>query len=120
MPRARARIACLRRRSSCVTIDASMHVTTANATIVVALTSSVVLILREERKLFPGLALLAAGVEAVMAFGIMQISLKGFSLALALAVLLAIGGAVAWARAREKISVRPRRSSRSWARCSSR
>jgi hypothetical protein len=85
-------------------IDA-MQLTPATTSTVIALAASVILVVREDHKLFPTMAVLASGVEAVMAFGLMQISMKGFSLGLALAALLTVGGVFSWTRAREKTSV---------------
>src|SRR4051812_30730836 len=47
--------------------DRHMQLTPASTSTFVALAASVILVVREDRKLFPGMAVLASGLEALLA-----------------------------------------------------
>ena len=75
------------------------------AQILVALVASAVLVLQIPAKLFPILALLASGVEALMAFGVISLAVRGINLALILAAILVVAAAIVWARNDGKLGV---------------
>lgn len=82
-----------------------MHFDTGTALIVTALVAAIVLITERGDRLFPGLAVLAAGVEALIAFDIMKLSVSSFRIDLILAGLLTVAGAVCWGRTAAKPQV---------------
>jgi hypothetical protein len=82
-----------------------MHVATSTALIVTALVASVYLLTHFTDRLFAVLALAASGVEALITFKIVSISITKLRIDLALAVLLFVGGAVCLHRASAKAGV---------------
>ena len=76
-----------------------MHVQT--ALIVVAFASSIMLLMQSERTVSL-VAVFASGIETLLAFGVMSLSLARFRVDVVLPALLAIAGVVAWARASSK------------------
>ena len=73
--------------------------------IVIALVASVVLLLQIPAKLFPALALLASGLEALLVFRIVQFSIRGVDLWLVLGAVLVVAAAIVWARNDNKLGV---------------
>ncbi len=78
-----------------------MHIHIGTALVVVAFVSSIVLLLQSERTVSL-VAVIASGVETLLVFGLMSLSLARFRIDVVLPALLAIAGAVAWARAASK------------------
>ncbi len=73
--------------------------------VLLALAAAVLLTLPSTSRT-PGLvALVASGVEALMAFGFLSIKLRGLNLYLVLGAALAIAGAIAWAKVPAKVQV---------------
>ena len=85
--------------------DRTMHIHTGSALIVVALVSSVVLLLEKSERTISLVAVLASGIEALLAFGLMSLSLAKFRIDVVLPALLVIAGAIAWARSSGKHAV---------------
>ena len=93
------------RRSGGPCNHAGMHIHTGNALIVVALVSSIVLLLEKSERTISLIAVIAAGVEALLAFGLMSLSLAKFRIDVILPALLVVAGAIAWARSSGKTAI---------------
>ncbi|MBV8761066.1 MAG: hypothetical protein JO257_27470 [Deltaproteobacteria bacterium] len=78
-----------------------MHIHLGNALVVVAFISSIVLLLQSERTIAL-IATVASGIETLLVFGLMSLSLVRFRIDVVLPALLAIAGGIAWARASGK------------------
>src|SRR5262247_3189586 len=76
-----------------------------HALVVVALASSALLLAQSSERLFAGIAFLAAGVEALLVFGLMTLSLSSIRIDVILPALLVIGGGIAWYRTTAKSHV---------------
>ena len=72
------------------------------ALILVALASSLVLVMQKSERLFPMIALVAAGMEALLAFGLVSLSVASFRIDVILPALLVIAGIVCWSRSTAK------------------
>ena len=70
--------------------------------ILVALASSVVLVMQKGDRLFPLVALAAAGMEALLAFGLVSLSIASFRIDVILPALLLVAGIVCWSRSSAK------------------
>jgi uncharacterized membrane protein YqgA involved in biofilm formation len=81
-----------------------MHFHLGTALIVVALASSVLMFLQTDRTVAL-VALVASGVEALLAFGLMSLSLAKFRIDIILPAMLAVAGVIAWARNTSKHAV---------------
>lgn len=77
-----------------------MHAHT--ALIVIALVSSISLLLEQSGRTVSLVAVIAAGIEALLAFGLMSLSVAKFRVDVVLPALLAVSGAIAWARVSAK------------------
>ena len=73
--------------------------------IVVALVSSVMLLLGKAERTVALVAVIASGVEALLAFGLMSLSLAKFRVDVILPALITVAGAIAWARASGKHAI---------------
>jgi len=82
-----------------------MHIETTTALILTALAASVLLLLQSGDRLPPGLATLAAAIEALIAFDLIAISVAKIRLDLILAGLMVVGGAWCWQKSSSKSSV---------------
>jgi len=82
-----------------------MHASLGTVLIVIAVIGALALVLEHRDRAVAVVALLAAGVEALIAFGVMSVSVKGLSLGLVLAGILAVCGAICWARSTGKTAV---------------
>ena len=67
-----------------------------------ALACSVVLLLQHKARLFPVIALIASGVELLMALGILHLSLGSIPLVLILGAALAVAGVAVYIKASAK------------------
>ncbi len=76
-----------------------------SAQILVALVASFVLALQVPAKLFPAIAVLAAGVEALLDFHIITFAVRGVNLGFVLAVILIVCAAIVWAKNDQKLAV---------------
>lgn len=79
-----------------------MHVQFTTALVLVALVSAVLLMLNRGDKLFPVIAVVAAGIEALMVFGIITLSAGKFRIDVILPALLVLAGGMCWARSSNK------------------
>jgi hypothetical protein len=75
------------------------------ALVVVALGSSALLLAQSSERLFAGLAFLAAGIEALLVFKLMTLSLTNIRIDVILPALLIVGGGMAWYRMTGKAHV---------------
>jgi hypothetical protein len=66
---------------------------------------SVVLLLTSASRALPAIALIASGLEALMALGYVRVGVAGVPLGLALGLGLAIPGLLAWFRASGKAAI---------------
>jgi len=82
-----------------------MHISFGHALVVSALVASIVLIFHRDDRLFPVLALVASGLEALQVFNIISLSSGKFRIDVILAALLAVAGAICWSREDGKICV---------------
>ena len=82
-----------------------MHLHTGTALIVVALVSSIVLLLQKSERTISLVAVIASGVEALLAFGLMSLSLAKFRIDVILPALLVVAGVIAWARSSTKHAI---------------
>jgi hypothetical protein len=82
-----------------------MHIHTGTALIVVALVSSVMLLLEKNERTISLIAVIAAGVEALLAFGLMSLSLAKFRIDVILPAVLVVTGVIAWARSASKPAI---------------
>lgn len=73
-----------------------------NALIVCALVGSILVVLQQGDRLFPMIALVVTGLEALMAFGIMELSLAKYRIDVILPALLVLAAAICWSRATAK------------------
>lgn len=67
-----------------------------------AVVCSVVLLLQHRARMFPVIALVASGLELLMAFGVLHFSLGGVSTLLVLGVALVVGGVGVYLKANGK------------------
>ena len=72
---------------------------------VAALVASVLLLLQFKGRLLPIIALVASGVEVLMALGVLRLDLRGLPLGLVLAGALAVSGVMMYLRAGPKTVV---------------
>jgi len=82
-----------------------MHAHTDTVLVVVALVSSIVLLLEKSERTIPLVAVIASGVEALLVFGVMSLSLAKFRIDVILPALLVLAGAISWARASGKHAI---------------
>lgn len=78
-----------------------MHVHSGTVLVVVALVSSILLLLQSERTVSI-VAVIASGIEALLVFGLMSLSLTTFRIDVVLPAVLTVAGVIAWARASTK------------------
>jgi hypothetical protein len=79
-----------------------MHIEFATALVVVAFVSSIVLVTNRGDKIFPIVAAVACGIEALILFHVLELSSGKFRIDVILPAVIAIAGAVSWARASAK------------------
>jgi len=75
-----------------------MHISFGHALVVSALVASVVLLLHRDDRLFPALALVASGLQALMVFHVIELSSGKLRIDVILPALLAVAGGVCWAK----------------------
>lgn len=75
-----------------------MHFGTAHSLVVVALVASIWLVLQGGDRLFPVLAAVAAGLEALIAFNIVTMSVSKFRIDVILPALLVVAAGMCWTK----------------------
>lgn len=73
--------------------------------ILAALAASLLLFVRISARLFPAIALIASGCEAILAFKIVRFSPSGINVLLVLAVALVVAGGFSWVNTQSKPTV---------------
>ena|SRR5688572_4607975 len=73
--------------------------------VLAALAASLLLVVQASTRLFPAIALAAAGLEALLAFDVVSFSVKGLNVLLVLAVMLAVAGGATWFQSESKPTV---------------
>ena len=83
--------------------DRRMHI----ATVMIAslLISALVLLLNRGDKIVPVIAIVAAGLEAAMYFGVLTLSVMKFRVDVVLPAVLVVCGGISWARATAKPTI---------------
>jgi hypothetical protein len=82
-----------------------MHFNLDTALVVTALVGAIVLILHRDDRLFPVIAGVAAGLEALMVFHIISLSSGKFRIDVILPALLVLAGGLSWSRSTTKPTV---------------
>jgi hypothetical protein len=82
-----------------------MHINTGEALIVSAVVATVILVLDRGDRLWPVLAAVAAGVEALLVFKIISLSISSFNVGTVLAAILTVAAGVCWMRSSGKSTV---------------
>ena len=82
-----------------------MHAHTSTALIVTALVAAAYLLTGKIERLYPGIAVVVAGLETLIALKILTMSLKTFRIDLGLSGVLAVAGALCWWKASTKGAV---------------
>src|SRR4026209_2024695 len=79
-----------------------MHAATSTALVITALVASAYLLTHKGDRLYPGIAVVVAGIQALIVFKIMSISVTKFRIDVALAGALTVAGALCWHRSSTK------------------
>src|SRR5688572_30800562 len=79
-----------------------MHIEFGTALVITTLVASLVLLIQKTDRMFPMLAVIAAGVQTLMVFGIMSLTLAKFRIDVILPALLLVAGAVCWGKTSTK------------------
>ncbi len=82
-----------------------MHFAFGHALVIAAFVASVWLVLEKGDRLFPVLAAVASGLEALIAFGIVSLSVASYRIDVILPALLFVAAAVCWTRSSNKPTV---------------
>jgi hypothetical protein len=70
--------------------------------VLAALAASLVLVVQATARLFPVIALVASGIETLLAFKIVSFSVSGISVYLVLAAALLVSGGITWFQSESK------------------
>lgn len=73
--------------------------------VLTAVLGSVVLVAQTTARLFPLVALVASGLEALLAFKVISFSVSGLNILFILAIALVVGGGASWMHSTAKHSV---------------
>jgi uncharacterized membrane protein YjjP (DUF1212 family) len=79
-----------------------MHFNMATVLVITTLCSSIYLLMNNGDRMFPTLAVIASGVQTLLAFGLMSLSLAKFRVDAILPAILIIAGIVCWMRVSTK------------------
>lgn len=82
-----------------------MHIDFGTALIMATLCAALVLLVHRSDRMFPTVAVVAAGLEALMAFGVLTLTLAKFRVDVILPALLVISGAACWGKASTKTAI---------------
>ena len=78
--------------------DGPMHLALHHVLVVAAVAGSLILTLERGGRIFPIVALVASGIAALMAFGLMSLSLARYRVDLILPAIMFVAGALCWGR----------------------
>lgn len=73
--------------------------------VLAALAASLVLVMQASSRLFPIVALIASGLEALLVFKVVTFSMSGINFGLVLAIALLVGGGGSWMQTDSKTPV---------------
>lgn len=79
-----------------------MHIQLDTALVVVAMVSSIVLLVNRGDKVFPVIAAVASLVALLIAFGVIALSAGKFRIDVILPALIAVSGVACWMRSKDK------------------
>lgn len=79
-----------------------MHIQSGTALVIIALVSSLLLLARSSDRVVPTIAVIVAGIEALLVFGIMSLALAKFRIDVILPALLAVSGGICWSKVSTK------------------
>ena len=79
-----------------------MHFGLGHSLVAIALVASIWLVLQKGDRLFPVLALVAAGIEAAIGFGVISLSIAKYRIDVILPALLVVAAVMCWTRATTK------------------
>jgi len=82
-----------------------MHVSFPTAMVVTALIASIVLVLNRGDRLFPVIALVAAGVEALIAFHLINLSSGKLRIDVIMPAALLVAGCLCWSKSASKSTI---------------
>jgi hypothetical protein len=85
--------------------DRAMHFNLDTALVVTALVGSIVLIMHRDDRLFPVIAAVAVGLEALMVFHIIALSSAKFRIDVILPAVLVLAGGMSWSRSSTKPTI---------------
>lgn len=73
-----------------------------HALVIIALAASIWLVMQSSNRLFPMLAVVASGLEVLIAFGVISLSIAKYRIDVILPALLVVAAGVCWARVTTK------------------
>lgn len=79
-----------------------MHFDFPTVLILTTLLAAIVLLVQKSDRMFPTVAVIAAGIQALMMFGILTLTLTKFRVDVILPALLVVAGAVCWSKTSTK------------------
>jgi hypothetical protein len=82
-----------------------MHISFPTAMVVTALIAAIVLVLNRGDRLFPVIALVAAGVEALIAFKLIQLSSGKLRIDILMSAALLLAGCLCWGKSSTKSTI---------------
>src|SRR5512139_3363184 len=82
-----------------------MQIAFGTALVVIALASSILLLMQMTDRMLPTVAAIAAGIEALLVFGLMSLSLAKFRIDVILPAVLVVAGGICWGKVSTKHTV---------------
>jgi hypothetical protein len=82
-----------------------MHFNLATVLIITTFCCSIYLLLNKSDRMFPTRAVIASGVELLLAFGVMSLTLAKFRIDVILPGVLLVAGALCWSKASSKSTI---------------
>ena len=79
-----------------------MHFNMATVLVITTLCAAIYLLLNKSDRMWPTIAVIAAGIQALMAFGLMSMTLAKFRIDVILPALLVLCGIVSWMKVSTK------------------
>src|SRR5215831_11868763 len=76
-----------------------------SALVILALGASLLLLFQLKQRLFPTIAAIASGIEALLAFHVIRLSVRSLNLWLLLGAALVVAGVIMWTRTAGKMHV---------------
>jgi hypothetical protein len=79
-----------------------MHFNLGTTMVVTTLVASAYLLFHKSDRMFPTIAVIASGIQALIVFGLMSLSLSKFRIDVVLPAVLVVCGVVCWGKVSEK------------------